>query len=302
MKGIRVPCKKQCMTRQLKIGMQDAQSRVWCLIASIWLCKPSILPGQFHTLLQKKILLYSVFRLYSPALCKIWNGEEHVQSTQEMSLGAAWWKPALPSCPCWQQSCSREGAKNAFQGRISVSAFTQLSLNSLGTSPWKILHSGQPLWLLLLRLVPECPGTAVACSPTRAAQLLAGRRTKPQTGRAQFCSTVYLKHSSPHGLPGDTNNPLVAAHHPRKSLLGTQQVTSSHFGVHEALVSVSIGSKHTYLVCAWFPSGFLGFSCSILRQACNLCDFSDTHFTQSSGVQLSQGTAHATCLSRFYLR
>lgn len=145
-----------------------------------------------------------------------------------MALGAAWWKPALPFCPCTQQSCSREGAKNAFQGRISVSAFTQRPSNSLGSSPYELLHSGQPLWLLLLRLVPECLGTPVACSPTRAAQLLVGRRTKPCTGRARFCSRVYLKHTSPHGLPGDTNNPLVSAHHPSKSPPGTQQIICSH--------------------------------------------------------------------------
>lgn len=60
-------------------------------------------------------------------------------------------------------------------------------------------------------------------------QLFIGRKTKRRTGRAQFCSTVYLKHTSPHGLPGDTNNPLVSAHHPRKSPL---QITSGHTADH----------------------------------------------------------------------
>lgn len=179
-----------------------------------------------------------------------------------MSLGAAWWKPALPSCPCRHQFYSREGAKNAFQGRISVSAFTQLPLNNLGSSPYELLYSGQLLWLLLLRLVSECLWPAAPLE-----QLLVGRRTKTCTGRARFCSRVYLKHTSPQGFCGDTNNPLVSAHHPRKSPLGTQQIICSLFGVHEAFVIVCIRQiQASFLACAWFPSGLPWFSYSILTR------------------------------------
>lgn len=122
-----------------------------------------------------------------------------------MSLGAAWWKPPLPSCPCRHQSYPRERAKNAFQGRTSVSAFTQLPLNSLGLLSYELLHSGQPLWLLLLWLVPECP---YSLQPHQSSSLLAEGPNHVQKStilqhslfKAHQPSQVTWRHKQPSGV------------------------------------------------------------------------------------------------------
>lgn len=58
----------------------------------------------------------------------------------------------------------------------------------------------------------------------------------------------------------------------------------------------------SYLPCAWFPSGLLCSSHSIIKQACNWCGFSGTLSAQPSGVQLSHGMSNATSLSSSFLR
>lgn len=154
-----------------------------------------------------------------------------------MALGAAWWKPALHSCPHRQQSCSREGAKNAFQGRISVSALTQHPLNSLDSSPYELLHSGQPLWLLLLRLVPEClgtPGYPCGLQPHQSSQLCW------QEDQITYRKGMVLQHS------------LSKAHQPSGVTWRHKQPS----GVSTSPQQLSTGHTADYLLTFWCPRGF----------------------------------------------
>lgn len=179
---------------------------------------------------------------------------------------------------------NRRGKENLPRKSFSpVSAFTE----SPQDSSWPV-----PFHSFCLQASPS--GSFYCDRVPCVRQGLVDTRTKPVMGRAWYCSVVYLKHSSPHGLPGDTSNPLGSAHHLSKSPLGTQQTICPCFGVHEVHPS--------YLACPWFPSGLLCFSYSICKQACNSCSFSDTHSAWSSGVQRSHGMSNPTCLSCSFLR
>ena len=176
-----------------------------------------------------------------------------------MALGAAWGQPALTSCPCRQRSRSKEGAKKTFQGRVS--AQSQLSQNFLGTAPGPSPYTASAFRSALLAPLTQtqCPGVWAPLhnpyGPTRAARLLVDTRMKPVTGRAWYCSIVYLKHNSPHGSPGDTSNPLVSAHHLSKSPLGTQQTIYPCSGVHEAFVTVCVRQNHLIWLVPGSPLG-----------------------------------------------
>lgn len=166
---------------------------------------------------------------------------------QEMALGAAGGQPALTSCLCRQRSHSKEGAKKTFQGKVSAqSQLSQTFLGiALGSSPYAASAFRSALLAPFTQI--QCPSAWAPLhnpyGPTRAG-LLVDTRMKPFTGRAWHCSTVYLKHTSPHGLPGDISNPLASAHHLRKSPLGTQQTICPHSGVHEAFVIVCVRQIH----------------------------------------------------------
>jgi len=117
--------------------------------------------------------------------------------------------------------------------QATVSSESQLSQSFLGTALGLSPYAASAFRSALLApfTLTQAPGVWAPLlnphGPTRAAPLLADTRRKCVAGRAWYCSTFYLKHTSPQGLPGDTSNPLVSAH-PSACLHGASSRLSAH--------------------------------------------------------------------------